>query len=147
MKASLAPGVSLSKRLSVDEGRCIVFLGREMMVYSTPSMVNDVEYTCYDAILPHLEEGENSVGSHIEIDHLGPTPLGMEVRIEVKVLELEKRRVKFAFAVHDAVEQVGRGTHTRFVVDQAKTRERVAAKRAHGTQGGTKGAGLPPAGA
>ena len=139
MKASLAPGVSLSKRLSVDEGRCIVFLGKEMMVYSTPSMVNDVEYACFDAIVPHLEESENSVGSRIEIDHLGPTPLGMEVRIEVKVIEMEKRRVRFEFSVHDAIEEVGRGTHTRFVVDKAKTRERLAAKRAK--------AGLPPAGA
>lgn len=130
MKSTLAPGLSLSRHVTVDEGRCITFLGKEAMVYSTPNMVSDVEYTCLGSLLPHLDQGENSVGSHVSIDHLGPTPLGMQVRIDVKVVRIEKRRVTFEFSVHDALEEVGKGTHTRFVVDSAKTRERLAAKRA-----------------
>ena len=130
MKSTLKPGVSFSKRVLVDEERCIGFMGKEGMVYATPRMVSDVEYTCRDFLLEHLEPGEDSVGTQVVIDHLAATPLGLEVSIEIKVLEVDRRRIKFEFSVKDPVEEAGRGTHTRFVVEAAKRRERLAAKRA-----------------
>ena len=130
MKASLAPGLSTKKELLVDEARCIGFMGKEAMVYATPRMVSDVEYACRDFLLEHLDPGEDSVGAHVSIDHLAATPLGLTVRIEARIAEVDRRKVTFEFAVHDPVEQVGRGKHVRFVVETAKTRERLAAKRA-----------------
>jgi fluoroacetyl-CoA thioesterase len=130
MKASLAPGLTTKKELTVDEARCIGFMGKEGMVYATPRMVSDVEYTCRDFLLQHLDAGEDSVGAHVSIDHLAATPLGLKVEISARVVEVERRKVTFEFAVHDPVEQVGRGKHVRFVVETAKTRERLAAKRA-----------------
>lgn len=130
MKPTLAPGLTLTRKIQVDEARCITFMGPEAMVYATPSMVNDVEYACYDALLPQLDAGESSVGSRVEIDHLGPTPHGMTVEIRVTLVQVDKRRMTFEFSVRDEDEEVGRGTHTRFVVDSARTRERIAAKRA-----------------
>ena len=130
MKPSLAAGLALSKRIVVDEERCISFMGREMMVYATPRMVSDVEYTCRDWLLEHLDAGEDSVGAHVSIDHLAATPLGLQVTVEAKVVEIDRRKVVFEFSVTDAVEQCGRGKHVRFVVETAKTRERLAAKRA-----------------
>ncbi len=130
MKNSLKPGLSSSKSILIDEARCISFLGKEGMVYATPKMVSDVEYTCRDFLLEHLDAGEDSVGAHVSIDHLAPTPLGLKVMVEIQVVEVEKRKVTFKFSVKDPVEEAGRGTHVRFVVDTAKTRERLAAKRA-----------------
>ena len=130
MKSSLAPGLTLSKSLVVDESRCIGFMGKEGMVYATPRMVSDVEYACRDFLLAHLDTGEDSVGAHVSIDHLAATPLGLEVTIEAKIVEVDRRKVTFEFSVHDAVEQCGRGKHVRFVVETAKSRERLAAKRA-----------------
>jgi len=130
MKASLAPGLSFSKKITVDEARCIGFMGKEGMVYATPRMVSDVEYTCRDWLLEHLDAGEDSVGAHVSIDHLAATPLGLQVTVEAKVVEIDRRKVVFEFSVTDAVEQCGRGKHVRFVVETAKTRERLAAKRA-----------------
>jgi len=130
MKTSLKPGLSFSKSILVDESRCIGFMGKEGMVYATPKMVSDVEYACRDWLLEHLDAGEDSVGARVEIDHLAPTPLGLPVLIKVRIVEIEKRRIKFEFSVKDPVEEAGRGTHTRFVVDSAKTKERLAAKRA-----------------
>ena len=130
MKSSLAKDLFFSKTILVDEARCIGFMGKEGMVYATPKMVSDVEYTCRDFLLEHLDPGEDSVGAHVSIDHLAPTPLGLQVSIEIKILEVEKRRIKFEFSVKDPVEEAGRGTHVRFMVDTAKTRERLAAKRA-----------------
>ncbi|HWM42652.1 MAG TPA: thioesterase family protein [Burkholderiales bacterium] len=130
MKKSLAPGLATRKELTVDEGRCIGFMGKEGMVYATPRMVSDVEYTCRDFLLQHLDPGEDSVGAHVSIDHLAATPMGLKVSIEAKITEIDRRKVTFEFSVHDPVEQVGRGKHVRFVVETAKTRERLAAKRA-----------------
>jgi predicted thioesterase len=130
MKESLKEGLSHSKSVLVDEKRCISFMGREGMVYATPMMVSDVEYACRDWLLEYLDAGEDSVGTQVVIDHLGATPLGLKVTISLEIQELDRRRVTFAFSVKDPVEEVGRGTHTRFVVDTAKTKERLAAKRA-----------------
>jgi predicted thioesterase len=130
MKASLTAGLQFSKAITVDEARCIGFMGKEGMVYATPRMVSDVEYTCRDFLLQHLDPGEDSVGAHVSIDHLAATPMGLKVTIEARVEEVDRRKVVFGFSVKDPIEEVGRGKHIRFVVETAKTRERLAAKRA-----------------
>lgn len=130
MKTTLKPGLDFTKSLVVDEDRCIGFMGKEGMVYATPKMVSDVEYACRDWLIGHLDAGEDSVGARVVIDHLAATPLGLPVKIEVRVEEIDRRRVTFAFSVRDPVEECGRGTHVRFVVDNAKTFERLKAKRA-----------------
>jgi predicted thioesterase len=130
VKASLKAGLTASKTVTVDEQRVIGFMGKEAAVYATPRMVSDVEYACRDMLLEHLDAGEDSVGAHVSIDHLAPTPMGLAVTIEVKIEEVDRRRVTWSFSVKDPVEEVGRGRHVRFVVETAKTRERLAAKRA-----------------
>jgi predicted thioesterase len=130
MKQTLKPGLATTKSVLVDEQRCIGFMGKEGMVYATPRMVSDVEYTCRDFLLEHLDPGEDSVGAHVSIDHLAATPMSLTVKIEARVTEVDRRKVTFEFSVHDPLEQVGRGKHVRFVVETAKTRERLAQKRA-----------------
>jgi fluoroacetyl-CoA thioesterase len=129
MKQSLKAGLALKKSVTVDEARCIGFMGKDGMVYATPRMVSDVEYACRDFLLAHLDAGEDSVGAHVSIDHLAATPLGLTVEISAQVVEVDRRKVTFEFTVHDPVEQCGRGKHVRFVVETAKSRERLAAKR------------------
>ena len=129
MKQSLRAGLQFKKEVEITEDRCIGFMGREGMVYATPKMVSDVEYACRDFLLQHLDQGEDSVGAHVSIDHLAPTPMGLSVSIEIRVVEVDRRKVVFSFSVRD-IEEVGRGSHVRFVVETAKTRERLAAKRA-----------------
>jgi len=130
VKSSLQKDLAHTKSIKVDEKRCIGFMGKEGMVYATPMMVSDVEYACRDFLLQHLDPGEDSVGAHVSIDHLAATPLGLSVSVEIKIVEIDRRRVTFEFSVKDPIEEVGRGKHVRFVVDTAKTRERLAAKRA-----------------
>jgi fluoroacetyl-CoA thioesterase len=129
VKSSLKSGLTASKTVQIDESRCIGFMGKEAAVYATPRMVSDVEYACRDMLLAHLDEGEDSVGAHVSIDHLAPTPMGMKVTLEVKIVEVDRRKVVFDFSVKD-IEEAGRGRHVRYVVETAKTRERLAAKRA-----------------
>ncbi|MGH8691708.1 MAG: thioesterase family protein [Burkholderiales bacterium] len=129
MKASLKPGLETTKTIAVDEERCIGFMGKEGMVYATPRMVSDVEYACRDFLLAHLDPGEDSVGAHVSIDHLAATPLGLSVTIEARVSEIDRRKIVFNFSVKDPIEEVGRGMHIRFVVETAKTFDRLKAKR------------------
>jgi len=130
MKSTLAVGIASTTRLTVDEERCIGFMGKEGMVYATPRMVLDVEYACRNLVLEHLDDGEDSVGSHVSIDHLAATPLGLDVTIEVKLVDIDRRRVTFEFSVRDSIEECGRGKHVRFIADKAKSFERIKAKRA-----------------
>src|SRR4051812_2856090 len=129
MKPSLVPGDSITKEIAINEERCISFMGPENAVYATPRMVSDMEYTCRDLLLRHLDAGEDSVGAHVSIDHLAATPLGMKVTIEAKIIEVDRRRVTFEVVARDTIEECGRGKHVRFVVETAKSKERIAAKR------------------
>jgi predicted thioesterase len=130
MKSSLAPGLAATVRIEIDRDRTIDFMGEHARVYATPMLVRDIEVACRNLLLEHLDAGEDSVGAHVSIDHLAATPLGLQVTIDVKVSAIDRRRVTFEFSVRDPVEECGRGKHVRFVVDTAKQRERLAAKRA-----------------
>jgi predicted thioesterase len=130
MKPSLRPGVSRVNRFVVDRERTIGFMGEEARTYATPSMILDIEHTCRELIIEHAGPGEDSVGMEIAVKHLAPTLMGMTVEITVRVVAMEGRRVSFEIAVKDELEDVGIGTHTRFVVEKAKTFERIKAKAA-----------------
>ena len=130
MKDTLRAGTTFTRRLTVDRDRTISFMGEEGRVYATPRLVGDVEYTCRDLILQHADAGEDSVGMEVALKHLAPTLPGMEVEITVTVSAVEKRKIVFDVAVKDDLEPISSGTHTRFVVDTAKTLERLKAKAA-----------------
>ncbi len=130
MKASLATGVTTTARIDIDRARTIDFMGDEGRVYATPELVRDIEMTCRDLLLTHLDPGEDSVGTRVEIDHVGATLLGMWVEITVTVEAVNGRAVTFDVRARDAVEEVARGKHNRFVVDVAKTAERLKGKAA-----------------
>jgi len=129
MQASLKPGVAASERIRVERDRCITFMGEAMQVYSTPSMVSDVEYACLRLIQRHLDEDESSVGTRVQVDHLAPTPMGCEVTIDITVSAVEGRKVTMDACVHDALDLVGRGVHVRHVVDVARQARRVEEKK------------------
>ena len=130
MKDTLRVGTTFTRRLTVDRDRTISFMGEEARVYATPSLIRDVELTCRDLILQHADPGEDSVGMEVTLKHLAPTLPGQEVEITVTVSAVEKRKIVFDVAVKDTLEPISGGSHTRFVVDTAKTIERLKAKAA-----------------
>ena len=128
MKSSLAAGLTTVREITVDRERTIGFMGEKARVYATPMMVRDIEMTCRELLLPHLDAGEDSVGTRVEIDHLAATLLGMTVKIEAKLTEVKGRAVTFEVSAHDGIDQCARCKHARFVVDLKKSEERLAAK-------------------
>jgi predicted thioesterase len=128
MKPTLVPGATATRRIDIDRDRTIDFMGEKARVYATPMLVRDIEMTCREFLLGHLDPGEDSVGTRVEIDHLAPTLLGMWVEIKVTVAEVKGRAVSFEVTASDGVEPVCRGKHNRFVVDVKQTEARLAAK-------------------
>ena len=130
MKPTLKPGLSHSKKIAVDESRVISFMGEHCRVYATPRIIGDVEYTCRNFLLEHLDPGEDTVGTKVNWEHVGPALLGAEVTIAIKLVQVEGRRVTFEAKVDDGADPVAHGTHERFIVDVQKVRERLLRKKA-----------------
>ena len=128
MKPTLQPGLEAQARFDVDRERTIDFMGEAARVYATPMLVRDIEMTCRNLLLAHLDAGEDSVGTRVELDHLAATLMGMKVELSVRVNEVQGRAVSFEVEGRDNVEPVCKGRHQRFVVDVKKTEQRLAAK-------------------
>jgi fluoroacetyl-CoA thioesterase len=130
MKPSLKPGLEHTKKITVDESRVIAFMGDDCRVYATPRIISDVEYTCRNFLLEHLDPGEDTVGTRVNWEHVGPALLGAEVTLSIKLIGVDGRRVTFEAAVNDGADAVARGTHERFIVDVQRVRERLLKKKA-----------------
>ncbi len=130
MSQKLQADACLTRRVEIDAGRSIDFMGEEARVYATPALVRDIEHACRDLILEHLPEGQDSVGTIVDIAHLAPTPLGMEVVITVSVAERDGRRVALSVEARDALDTICRGRHERFIVDIDQVAARLRAKGA-----------------
>jgi predicted thioesterase len=134
MKTSLSAGATSTAKLVVDRERTIDFMGEKARVYATPMLVRDIEVACRELLLKHLDPGEDSVGTRIELDHLAPTLMGMPVAINVTIAEVKGRSVTLEVVGLDSVDTICRGRHQRFVVDVKSTEKRLAAKAAHAAE-------------
>ncbi|MEE9266915.1 MAG: hotdog domain-containing protein [Gammaproteobacteria bacterium] len=129
MELKLHTGMTTTEHIRVDNDRSIAFMGEAARIYSTPSMVSDVEYACLRLIQKHLAEEQSSVGTHVSIDHLAPTPVGCEVAVSVTVSAVDGRKITLDARVRDAVELVGSGVHVRYVVDVPRQTRRIEEKK------------------
>jgi fluoroacetyl-CoA thioesterase len=128
MKNTLHAGATANTALTVDRERTIDFMGEKARVYATPMLVRDIEIACRNLLLDHLDPGEDSVGTRVELDHLAATLMGMKVELTATISEVKGRLVSFEFTGRDNLEPICRGRHQRFVVDVKTTESRLAAK-------------------
>ena len=135
MSEPLKPGLTATRRIEIDRDRTISFMGDECRVYATPKLLYDVEYACRDLLIEHIEPGKDSVGTRVELDHVGASLLGMWVDITVTIAEVDGGAVTFEFSARDAIEEIARGKHNRFVVGIEKTAQRLKAKLAKAQAG------------
>jgi predicted thioesterase len=130
MKDSLTAGLERTQKFEIDTGRTIEFMGDELRVYGTPYMVRDIEQTSRLLVQDHLDEGEETVGAHVSVDHLGASLLGMMVTVTARITAVEGRRVTLEAEVHDGMDVVGKARHVRFVIDRDRQKVRLEKKRA-----------------
>ena len=135
MRDTLVAGITHELRLVVPATKTVPHLYPESPefaampeVFATGFMVGFVEWACIQAIAPHLEEGELSLGTHVDLSHVAATPPGMEVVARVRLDEVDGRRLRFSAEVDDAVESICTGHHERYVVDRARFETGVSRK-------------------
>lgn len=97
-------------------------------VFATPMMIAMIEQTCNDSVLPHLEAGQGTVGTLVNVSHVSATPVGRRVWCESELVEVDRRRLVFKVKAYDESGLIGEGMHERFIIDTAKFMEKVAAK-------------------
>jgi len=101
MKNTLQAGVTGSATVDVDRERTIDFMGEKARVYATPMLVRDIEIACRELLGKHLDAGEDSVGTRVELDHLAATLMGMRVDLALTIAEVKGRAVTFDVAGRD----------------------------------------------
>jgi len=127
--AEIPVGTKLEKKLLVDDEVAINFLGLPgARVLATPWLIGWMERTCRDAVLPLLESGHDTVGTHVDVYHLAATPMGMTVTFTAEVTGVEDRRVNFKVEAWDEKQKCGEGTHQRAIVNIARFAARMQAK-------------------
>jgi fluoroacetyl-CoA thioesterase len=119
-------GAAITRDIKVDDGRAISFMGPDLRVYSTPSILLDIEFACRDLLLSMLEDGQDSVGSHVSLDHVGAAVLGGTATVAANISKLEKRRVTFEATVIAGRREIARATHVRTIVAVADLKTRIA---------------------
>jgi fluoroacetyl-CoA thioesterase len=97
-------------------------------VLATPVMILMMENAALNAIRPYLDPGESAVGTAIDVRHLAATPVAHTVRAEAEVTKVDGKRIEFKVSAHDELEEIGRGTHRRMVIDLRAFNERLAGK-------------------
>ena len=80
-------------------------------------------------LAPHLDPGERSVGTRIELAHMAATPIGMTVYIEATLTGIDRRRLTFDIHARDDNEEIGAGRHERFLINLEQFLARAGAKR------------------
>lgn len=97
----------------------------DLLVYATPCMVAMMEGAACEAIAEALGENQTTVGTGLNIEHISATPVGLEVRAEAKVTAVAGKVITFAVTAFDEVGEIGKGTHTRVIVNSQKFLEKA----------------------
>jgi fluoroacetyl-CoA thioesterase len=135
MKASLKPGLTHRFSYTVPMNKTVPFTYPEApeiasmpKVFATGNMIVLMEWVCTQLIAPHLDAGEGSLGTYVDVSHVAATPPGFTVTVDVECTKVEGRKLEFRVRAHDGVDLIGEGRHGRAVVTWDKFLARVAQK-------------------
>ena len=138
MKPTLRAGLMHTLRYRLPLQRTVPALYPEAVefaqmpaVFATGYLVGLLEWACMAAVRAHLDEPhELTLGTHIDVSHCAPTPPGLDVTVQVRLMRVDGRRLHFDVQAHDGVDLISRGTHQRALVDRRTFDARVQAKAA-----------------
>lgn len=128
--AHIPVGTTGEQKTRVTREMTIGFMGVEdARVLSTPEMIRCMERTCRDTVLPLLDSGHDTVGTHVNVYHRSAAPLGSDVTFRAEVLEVTERRIQFYVEALSETGKIGDGTHERAIVNVEKFAARQAEKK------------------
>ncbi len=112
-----------------EENSAAVMKSGTLKVLASPAMIALIEETAWKSVQPYLEDGQGTVGTNLNINHVAPTPLGMKVSCETELIEVDGRKLKFDVKVYDECGLAGNGTHERFIIYSEKFQNKADSKR------------------
>ena len=140
MKDTLMPGLEYQHRFVISKDKTVPALYPESNefvampeVFATGYMVGLIEWACIKLVNPHLDwPAEQTVGIHIDVNHIAATPSGLEVTVHTKLVEMDGKRLVFEVEAHDGIDLISKGTHERFIINKERfdTKMNEKAKKA-----------------
>lgn len=128
--AEIPVGTKHELQVLVTSDLAINFLGLDgARVLSTPHMIGLMEKTCRDTVLPLLDPGFDTVGTHVNVSHLAAAPIGSRVTFRAEVTRINERRIEFHVEAAAGGQKIGEGTHERAIIDVAKFAARQTEKK------------------
>lgn len=129
MAAEIRPGLSGEAARTVTAADLASAIGSGRLdVFGTPAMLGLIELAAVNAVDHLLPDGSTTVGTRLDVRHLAPSPLGIEVRARAELVAVDGRKLTFQVTAFDRVEQIGEGTHERAIVDAARLLGRASSK-------------------
>ncbi len=142
MRATLKSGLTHRFTYQVPAQKTVPHLYQEApefqampAVFATGFMVGLMEWTCIQLLAPHLDAGEGSLGTHIDVSHMAATPAGLNVTVDAECTAVRGRRASFRVRAHDGVDMIGEGRHERAIVVWDRFNAKVAEKAAASAKG------------
>ncbi|MDQ3084502.1 MAG: hypothetical protein M3Q77_06765 [Thermoproteota archaeon] len=124
-------GTKNERRIKVNHNQTTSFLWEGENVFSTPSMISEMEETCRLLLKEQflkVDSEWDSVGTVVDINHTAATPVGAEILLKAEVVGVDGRRVQFKVSTEDNLEQIGEGKHERFIINIPKFKEKFDLK-------------------
>lgn len=129
MEFNLKSGLIGEKTDMVTEKNTAIQYGSgSVAVYATPAMVGLMENACLSAVDPHLPEGFATVGTVLNLRHLAATPLGLQVRAQAELTEIQGKKLTFQVTAFDEKQKIGEGIHERYIIDVNSFLEKANSK-------------------
>ena len=135
MKPTLVPGLTHTFSYQVPENKTVPYTYPESdiianmpKVFATGYMIILMEWTCTQLLAPHLDAGEGSVGTHVDVSHLAATLPGQTVTVDAELVEVKGRKLVFKVSAHYGIDLIGEGRHERVVVAWDRFNAKVAEK-------------------
>jgi predicted thioesterase len=131
MAFKVAPQAKKERRIIVNQNQTTSFLWEGENVFSTPSMISEMEETCRLLLKEQFLNNNaelDSVGTLVNIKHLAATPVGAEITLDAEIINSDDRRILFKVSAKDKIEIIGEGKHERFIINVPRFKERFDKK-------------------
>ena len=120
---------NVAETFVTEENTALALKSGSLKVFATPAMIRLIEQAAAELVEKNLPPDSTSVGIVLNVKHIAPTPIGMNVRAEVKIVSVDGRKVVFDVAAFDERDEIGRGSHERFIVGREKFQLKADSKR------------------
>lgn len=137
MKASLRPGLTAQLEYVVPAERTVPYLLPESeefkalpAVLATGFLVGIVEWTYIRVLAGHLDDGEQTLGIHVDLSHEAPTPVGGLLTVQAELSNVDRRQLTFTVHAFDDAATVCRGSHRRAIIDTERFLTRMSKRTA-----------------